>query len=597
MNYQEEQEFYWNLIHFDEVIHQKLPMIKEKYIEFYGEKHRTSIEKKFENLYMVAYNKPKVVENRVYSYLESVSKQLQDEFFEEISNATFSSKFNTNILTKNEENKKILFAVSNFLHKWSIPLEKIFTYIENRNENVETGKYLKREALQLINTFYSTNYTEEEFLQHFDAYKDDFVLLKSAYDKIIYRFNLETDKLKDKIDYYQDMSKTKSSIQQEENNNYLLGIRELLNKNDKEKLDNFTFNNFYNFEAYKILFNSDLSFPALIDDFYNHYDEILLNPTVTDEEIGFEKSKIDTYFKDETGNINYPSKEKLEQIIILKDAISNKIIDCMIRQDPIFMNYYDEISHLPLLNKNIALNRETILNDYTFVQPNVIEKENDLELFSILFISSNLMEEYIDQFLYHELNHVIETVLLDVEKKNIGFNTGMDLVVEEIKEGIDFDDTMDEEKRDFELLSEITNEYLSQEFHQYCLDTNFTVINTKSNSKVKGATSYERLKPFVENYYEHFKEDIKEARLDYNSSESFYSKVGYDNLKELNEVIRTYNEEFGGFAYYNLMDKIIAKESCKEVDRFYSLIDKSNQIYKNMLASEQAYKERCVKGV
>lgn len=597
MNYQEEQEFYWNLIHFDEVILKKLPMIKEKYIEFYGEKYRTSIEKKFENLYIVAYNKPKIIENHVYNYLESVSKQLQDEFFEEIAPITFSSEFNTNLLNKSEENKKILFSVSSFLFKGSMPLEKVFTYIENVNENIETGKYLKQEALQLINTFYSTDYTEEEFLQHFDVYKDDFMLLKNVYDKMIYRFNLETDKLKDKMDYYQDMSKMKFSIQQEENNHYLLGIRELLNKEDKEKLDNLTYNNLYNFEAYKIFFSSDLSFPTLIDDFYNHYDEVLLNPTGTDEEFGFEKSKIDAYFKDEMGNINYPSKEKLEQIITLKDTISNKIIDRMIRQDPIFMNHYDEISRLPLLNKNVALNRETILNDYTFVQPNVIQKENDLELFSILFISSNLMEEYIDQFLYHELNHVIETVLLDVEKQEIGFNTGMDLVVEERKEEIDLNDTMNEEKRDFELLSEIINEYLSQEFHQYCLDTNFTVINTKSNSKVKGATSYERLKPFVENYYEHFKEDIKEARLDYNGSESFYSKVGYDNLKELNEVIHTFNEEFGGFAYYNLMDKIIAKESCEEVNRFYSLIDKSNQIYKNMLASEQVYNERCVKGV
>ncbi len=597
MNYKEEQEFYWNLIHFDQVIEQKFPLIKEKFIEFYGEKYRTLIERKLKNLYVIAYSKPKDIERNIQYYLNSVSIQLQDLFLDEVSQCSFSENFNKKIFEKKEENKSTFFSNVNFLYKNIMPLEKLLGYIEDRKQDYKSSQYKKQEAFNLIHQFYSTNETEEEFLQHFEQYKNDFEIIENIYKKIIDQFNKKTNELKDKIIYYQEANQRQSFLSQQESRKFLLSIKELLSAEDREILAKNPQANLYDFKGYHILFDHQILSSTLITYFYEHYDEIIQNPKVTDEEIGFKKSMVDEYFKDQEGKIVYPSKEQIEKLISLQMDMSNKFIDRMIQEDPVFHKHFEYIKNLPLLNKNVPLNRNTILNDYTFITPNLIQMGDKIELFSFLFISSNLIPEYIDQFLYHELNHVLETVCLDMDEEKIGFNTGMDYVEAIIKDEIDFEDTIEQEKRDFELLSEIMNEMIAQEFHQYCLDSNFTVINTKENSKVKGSTSYERLRVFVEPFYEHFKEEIKDSRINYNCSATFYSKVGYENLKQLNTVILNYNEKFGGNAYYQLMDKIIKKEPGEDVDTFYSFIATSREIFHNMLACEQKYKETHAKKV
>ena len=311
----------------------------------------------------------------------------------------------------------------------------------------------------------------------------------------------------------------------------------------------------------------------------------------------YKKAQIDDYFEEENGNIKYPSKERLEQVISLREQSKNKILDYAIMEDPILKQHLENITSIPLLNKSTFFTRETFMKNGVLVDPNVIEKENGLELFSLLFITSALCPEDIDQFLYHELDHVNETELLDIKEEKISFNTGMDYVENEIKNEWNFDEKTDPDKREFELFSEIINELISQEFHQFCLDSDFTVINTKANSKVKGTTSYERFRVFVEPFYEHFKEKIKDARMDYNSSAPFYSKVGYENLKELNAVIHTFSEDFAGPKYYHLLDKISNKENDQEVEHFYNLVKESRQVYNRMLESEQTYNESHSKGV
>lgn len=597
MSYKEEQEFYWNLIFFEETIQKKLPMIKEKFVEFYGEKYREKIEKKLDNLYIVAYNRPKEVERNINLYLSSLSHQLQDEFLEEASKCTFSSAFDKSLLEKTDANKEIYFNHYNFTYRNSIPLESLFTSIKNEEQGITNSYFLKKEVTDLINKIYATDYTEEEITNCFSTYKQDFKILENLYNKAIEKFNKQTNKLQPKITYFQEMNKLSCKQREEEYRNYFALISDILNKEDQKLIDKQTDYNFFALEGYKTLFEYNLLYPSLIDDFYNYYDEFVSNKEIKDGQLLYKKSQIDDYFEDENGNIKYPSKERLEQVISLREQSKNKIIDYAIMIDPILKQHLENITSMPLLNKSTFFTRETFRENGVLVDPNVIEKENGMELFSLLFISSALCPEDIDQFLYHELNHVNETELLDIKEEKFSFNTGMDYVENEIKNEWNFDEKTDSDNREYELLSEITNELISQEFHQFCLDTGFTVINTKANSKVKGTTSYERLRVFVEPYYDHFKENIKDARMDYNSSAPFYSKVGYENLKQLNKVIHTFLNDFEGGNYYHLLDKISNKENDQEVEHFYDLVKESRQIYNHMLASEQTYNENHTKGV
>lgn len=597
MNYEEEQEFYWNLIYFEETIQQKLPMIKEKFIEFYGEKHRERIEKKLDNLYIVAYNRPKEVERNINLYLRSLSHQLQDEFLEEASKCSFSSAFNKFLLENKEESYKIFFDNNSFLYKNLIPLEKLFTYLENRKQNLETRTYLKEDAIALIKQLYNTNDDEEQIINHMHEYKQDFETLKTLYDKTVEQFDAQVRKLEPKISYYQETNKLFYKQREEETINYFASVPAIFNKEDQKIINTFKKYNLYGLDGYITLFGYSLLHSSLIDDFYEHYDEFVLSKEIKGEQMQYKKSQIDAYYEDEYGNIHYPSKEEIEHALSLREQSKNKIIDYAIMKDPILKKHLENIMKLPLLNKSVSFTRENFEDNAVFVSPNVIKRENELEPFALLYISSDQILEYIDQYLYHELNHVNEMELLDIRDEKISFNMGMDYAEDEIKDALDFGEKIESDKREFELLSEITNEFISQEFHQFCLDSDFTVINVKANSKVKGTTSYERLRVFVEPYYEHFKEDIKDARMDYNSSAPFYSKVGYENLKQLNKVIHTFSNDFEGVKYYRLLDKISNKETSPEVEHFYDLIEESRQIYNHMLESEQAYHESHTKGV
>ena len=255
-------------------------MIEEKYIEFYGEKHREKIHKNLENLYIVAYNRPKEVERNINSYLSSLSYQLQDEFLEEASKCTFSSAFDKSLLEKTDANKKIYFNHYNFTYRNSIPLENLFTCIKNEEQGITNSNFLKKETKDLINKIYATDYTEEEIEKSFSKYKQDFEILENLYNKAIEKFNKQINKLQPKITYFQEMNKLTCKQREEEYRNYFALISDVLNKSDQKLIDKQTEYNIFALEGYKTLFEYNLIHPSLIDDFYNYYDIFVSNKEI-----------------------------------------------------------------------------------------------------------------------------------------------------------------------------------------------------------------------------------------------------------------------------------------------------------------------------
>ena len=112
------------------------------------------------------------------------------------------------------------------------------------------------------------------------------------------------------------------------------------------------------------------------------------------------------------------------------------------------------------------------------------------------------------------------------------------------------------------------------------------LFDNKEKAKIRGGTSYEKMGILVKDFYQTYKEDIIESRLTGNL-EKLFSKVGYDNMIDLNQLVSKYGEHFSGFNYYQLIDDLKAKNDTEEVRYFKSSIEKANRILEKMTNQNQ----------
>lgn len=113
------------------------------------------------------------------------------------------------------------------------------------------------------------------------------------------------------------------------------------------------------------------------------------------------------------------------------------------------------------------------------------------------------------------------------------------------------------------------------------LDDNLTVFNEKEESRYKAYTSYEQAAFLVKDFYHEYFDTILESRKDGNIK-LILDEVGEDNFNSLNDLIVTFNNNFSGFKYNNLINDI---NGGKETDRtrlYNDLITKKDLVLEDM---------------
>lgn len=201
-----------------------------------------------------------------------------------------------------------------------------------------------------------------------------------------------------------------------------------------------------------------------------------------------------------------------------------------------------------------VLNIHTVAHTMGCIIPNARLIDGEVVCSPIMYSSENLFnDEYTDNSVNHELNHLREFGIIEVNEKGIKFVCGWDTMFAEFgQEKDDLIHDKSEDNRDYELLNEIINEIIAQEITVLMHKRGVYIANSPGFAKVGGSSAYENYRFLVDDFYKRYREVIIESRRPGNI-EVLFSNVGKDNFEDLNRLTRDFKEMFPGNSIFDAM--------------------------------------------
>lgn len=187
----------------------------------------------------------------------------------------------------------------------------------------------------------------------------------------------------------------------------------------------------------------------------------------------------------------------------------------------------EEIEERNLLDKNDSFDAAIYEKHGTFLNPNIVLKSSGYEASSLLVVGCDYASNFNDHDIVHELNHLFELFLDDVNDDYYSVIAGWDRLNEVIAKSKNVAETVhiSDEKRPYELFNEIMNELISQDICKMMHDDGVFVFDNPENSRYKNITSYEHSLFLVREFYEQNQESIIRSRRNGNI-ELIYDTVG-----------------------------------------------------------------------
>jgi len=169
--------------------------------------------------------------------------------------------------------------------------------------------------------------------------------------------------------------------------------------------------------------------------------------------------------------------------------------------------------------------------------------------------------------LIHEINHAMELSLISYEDDSPVYKCGFETLTDD-----------DDEMRPYEQTSEVVNQLIAMEIATKMHESGVYLFNTPENAKIKGGTSYEQQRIFIEKFWITFKKTIMKSRVLNNLNELF-EIVGKENFDRINSIVTKYRK----LPYYQMMDDIINKRTTSLTIRRQELFNEANKICDEML--------------
>jgi len=561
-----------------------LPKIIEVFVKYYGEEERDNIEQKFRNLLIVGYCSPNSMKDILYVDEKRESDKLIDEFLNNVGIVQYDK----------EKLKEIIFANSGLGYG---NLHNIYSYIKHKNgyENYKEG------AVEFLANFYpNVNVDNIDSLIHQNAFVEIDKLVEQ-YEELIRKYESYLETNKGYHDYVERCEELRLLLKKKYVRKYFEEIKDNFTEEEYqeiiEKLRNEKY--YYLSEKAKNFFGFELHTPALIDSFSEENEKIVNSEeasvwrkeSIKNDRIEYFKKlgidlgdNYDDYMNNPKVIPLIPSQEKVKEVIEKRENAYTELMNEYYTSLEEYKINRQRIEQLGLINKNDSYNANSYENNGTFIDTNIKKVGDEYVLYSILCMSMEIFnDEYFDHYLIHELNHVYEAQLLNVNENSYTTTSGWDVAEEKINDRImeNVELKVNDEKRNYELLNEIINEYLAQEISQLMHDEGVYIFNTPENAKVKGGTGYEEYGVLVKEFYNTFKEDIIESRKRGNIS-ILFEKVGQENLEELNKLFDIFHENFGGLAIYNTLRNLENGNETDKTKLYKELIIKTNIILEKM---------------
>lgn len=255
------------------------------------------------------------------------------------------------------------------------------------------------------------------------------------------------------------------------------------------------------------------------------------------------------------------------------------------------LEYYSSYPYHEEYLKNINKEEQSLLfkcysieellscNSSNCVSPGLkIENEKYVE-YPIVIISTEFMNSHLDTIMIHELNHLYELKIknIDLENKRCTYSSGFETPTSNVKES-NKENGITEEKKSTKVFSEIINELIAQEISSILsgkLDC--YVFDIKGHKEIKNGTKYERTRFLAEEFYENYKKEIIEARKN-GDMEILYRAVGKENFDALNRLFVIFNEKIDP-----KMDQMSMSLTNEEIDKKV----KSLPIYKVLMLKKE----------
>ena len=554
-----------------------LPIICEYFIKYYGDNFRQIITERLKNCTYIGYNPEDVIKSHLRCVYKDKTNELVEKFFLE------------NGLENNDLNREKYFGFYiDLLNVTNINLNKIFKCMEADN-------YINNNNLVYYLSKFSGNDDLEFGSEEFYNLVSDLKKIKSSFDKMLQEFDEVKEKYAKYQQYVDSCENLKNKLKDKYKLCYLKGISEYLDEHDKKMVEIAINNNksvsLWDLNCCGVLCSFSYDAPALIDSFSRESEEKLKDENVRDyvkrsiyedrikyfNKLGiYLGNDYENYIRDERCLELMPDVVMVDKIIKIRKDLSNQEKFEYVTSTSEYQLHLKEIEALNLIDKNFAYNCEGILSNLTCVNPNIRMKDGKIQLYCLLLFSGRNLPDFFDKNVMHELNHLIEIELIKADNEFYIVRSGWDILNCKIN-----DESVSDEKRNFEYFNEIINELLCQEITKMLHDAGIYLFDDEDTSRTKGGTTYERGKFLVVEFFEEFKEFIKYSRIT-GDMDSLYKIVGQDNLIELNELVNDFFEYFSEFKFYALCDELGEKLDTDNVRFYNKCIERKNIILSKM---------------
>ena len=564
-----------------------MPVLIDAFTEFYGEDHRKEIEAKFGNLIINGYFSIGGLDSVITSEKKKIADECLDEFKEE-----------TGI-----KDQKMIDAIFGYISDFTyIPL--IVTLTRDLSEN----EVYQNQALTFLREFSGIQLTSLDDPKAKEVMETAKKLVPFI-EKLVDRFDKRYDEeIKPYADYLEKIKSLEKGLRLKYEKEYLHEISDLLSDKDLEllKSDDYSYNK-YKMDCQMIYLGSgENSFNHTYIDAFSKESTELLNDSKTEEwqRISINRDKIN-YFKcfgiDHGSNIDdYMNDPKCVELIPDYALVDRIITTRKKYDDKLLIDLYSSIPHLKkqldildshnLLSDNCFF--QEVINEVTCIVDNYIEDGDEIKSKPILYFSGARDEEAYDCSLIHELNHVYELSILEINDKIVTVLCGWDIVHATLSKDEPQNLDVERDKRNYEMFNEVVNELIAQDICTILHKKGICISGELSRSKESSGTSYTLyLNRFVKDFYEEFKEDITKSRINGNI-EHLFNVIGKENFEEYNNMLRDFTERFPGMKIYKLLDDVKNNIDNEDTRYYHECKRKDDELMEKFRENKQKYQEK-----
>lgn len=571
------------------IIKEKLPQVIEAFVNFYGEEERDYIEDKFKKVFIASYASPESYER----IIEKSDRKVKD-YLEE--------KLLANLKTPRNLKRKFLESLFEEYEIFNneTPIEEYIKYLNNDISEIPFSKIKK-----LLNYFGKNTHTDISIAYiKIGEYKE---LNETAetYQKIKEEYNRYLESTRIYRDYIVRCQGLYSKLENKYIKKYIDEIKDAFTKNELQELENFLSNSSsYNNLSPRIknyIGTKPLNSPSLVEAFSDESEIIILKEdswqkrSITQDRITYFKNlginlgeNYQRYQMSKEANSVIPTKEYVNHLKTIRESLRNELMTEYYESLPEYVKYRQEITNLNLLDREDSFNARSYHRNATFICPNLIYDGTNYHLKHLLFISMGSREEYLDNILIHEFNHIYETALKEVTSSNYLCIGGWEILEGEITKKYDSSKSIDHKRnfRSYELFNEIINELLSQEICAGMHQSSNYILNTPKEARIANGTTYETALFLVNDFYQEYKKAIIASRKD-GKIDIIYNEVGKENFEALNALIVKFKDEFNRTKYEHTKVYIEMGWETEETRELKKIIKIRDSILENMKKYQQ----------